>query len=329
MQKLIETVKAPTWEEISSILRSDKRRGYKVDIETDATNAMDSETEKAQRIEFITAMGTMLAESLPMIAQAPPPAAAALVTLLKENAMFAAGAFKAGRTMEEAYDDAFTKLEEQAKAQASQPPKPSPEEQKMQADMMAKQADLQFQQQSKQMEFQFREKEAQQAAQIEQQRFAHESKIKEQELQHTMQLETFKAQSEAQLRQYTAEQEMQFRAHEFEANQVMNSQKMAADAQNMQQQSAMKQQQSDRDFAMQDRQQGMAEVGAMRKEGFEREKFDRQMQAEAMQAHPAEGGGGAVQAQLAQLNEQVAQLAQMLASLMGGGQQMMTQGAPA
>src|SRR5262249_2333892 len=116
MQKLIETVNAVSWEEIEAILRSDQRRGYKVDVETDATNAIDSETEKAQRIEFITAMGTMMERSLPMIAQAPPPAAAALITLLKENSMFAAAAFKAGRTMEEAYEDAFGKLEEMAKA---------------------------------------------------------------------------------------------------------------------------------------------------------------------------------------------------------------------
>lgn len=273
MQKLIETAKAVSWEEIAAILRSDKRRGYKVDIETDATNAMDSETEKQQRIEFITAMGTMLADSLPMIAQAPPPAAAALVTLLKENAMFAAGAFKAGRTMEEAYDDAFTKLEEQAKAQASQPPKPSPEEQKLQADMQAKQAELQFAQQSKQMEFQFKEKEAQQNAQIETQRFAHEAKLKEQELQHTMQLETFKVQSEAQLRQYQAEQDMQMRAREFDAQQAMAQQEASFKAQSMEQDAQIK----EREF-------GHKQQLETEKLGFEREKHGQQMELERNKA---------------------------------------------
>ena len=273
MQKLIETAKAVTWEEIESILRSDQRRGYKVDIETDATNAMDSETEKQQRMEFVGIMGKMLAESLPMIAQAPPQAAAALITLLKENAMFAAAAFKAGRTMEEAYDDAFTKLEEQAKAQASQPPKPSPEEQKLQAEMKAKQAEIQFAQQSKQMEFQFKEKEAQQTAQIEQQRFQHEAKLKEQELQHTMQLETFKARSEAQLRQYQADQDMQMRAQEFEANQVTAQQEASFKAQGMEQDAQLK----EREF-------GHKQQIETDKMGFEREKHGQQMAFQQEQA---------------------------------------------
>lgn len=317
MEQLIATAKAVPWEDIQAILRSDQRRGYKVDIETDATNALDSETEKQQRIEFITAMGTMLSEALPMIAQAPPPAAAALVTLLKENAMFAATAFKAGRTMEEAYEDAFTKLEELAKSQASQPPKPSPEEAQLKADMEMKKADLQFQQQSKQMEFQFKQAEAQQSAQIEQRKMEHEAKLKEQELQHTMQIETFKAQQESQLQQYKAEQDMQMRSREFEAQQIMAERQSAMDAQR-----------ADRDFAMQDRKQGQTEAAGFRKEGFEREKFDRAMEQSERKIAVDAGIGGTppapddsgVQAQLAQLSEQVEQLTQMLAMMMGGGQ---------
>lgn len=323
MQKLIETVKAPTWEEIAAILRSDQRRGYKVDVETDATNAMDSETEKAQRIEFITAMGTMLGESLPMIAQAPPPAAAALITLLKENAMFAAAAFKAGRTMEEAYEDAFTKLEEMAKAQANQPPKPSPEEMKLQAEAKSREDELAF-----------KKEEAEQTRQLEQQKAAHAAQLEEFKAQKDAELAQFKAEQEAQLRQYQAEQDMQFRAREFDMKQAMTERQSVIDAQNADRQAAMDQANSDRDFAMQDRKQGMAEVSAVRKEGFEREKFDRQMdQTErkmAMQGEAAPsggGGGGAVQAQLTQLTEAVQQLQQMLAALMGGGQQMAPQGA--
>jgi hypothetical protein len=327
MQQLTETIKAVTWEEIAAILRSDKRRGYKVDIETDATNALDSETEKAQRIEFITAMGTMLEKALPMIAQAPPQAAAPLMTLMKENSMFAAAAFKAGRTMEEAYEDAFTKLEDLAKAQANAPPKPSPEEAKLQAEMKAKEADLQFQQQSKQMEFQFKEKEAAQSAQLEQQKMQHQAQLEEKKLQHTMQLETMKAQNEAQLAQakmqqeaqlsqYQAENDMQMRAREFDANQAMQQQQFAFDTEAKQHEAGLKEREFGHKQQLETGKLEFERENAASQMAFQQEQSDREFMAQG-QTPGADGrptGGVAALAQSVseaaqQMKEALAQMA--------------------
>lgn len=101
-------VKAPSWEEISDILRSDDRRGYKIDIETDATNRLNADDEKQQRIEFLGTMQQFMQASIPMVMQMPN-----MAPLVKETAMFTMRAFKIGRTMEEAFEEAFDQLANQ------------------------------------------------------------------------------------------------------------------------------------------------------------------------------------------------------------------------
>lgn len=116
-----QTAKSVAWEDIESILRSDQRRGYKIDIETTDTNGIDDQEEKASRIEFMTTMQGMIEKSVPMMMQVP-----ALIPLMKENALFVAKAFKAGRTQEESFEEAFDALQAQAKqaAQAGPPQDP-------------------------------------------------------------------------------------------------------------------------------------------------------------------------------------------------------------
>ena len=54
--ELEEIVKADAWEDVAAILRSDERRNYNIDVETDSTAFEDSEVEKQQRIEFVSAI---------------------------------------------------------------------------------------------------------------------------------------------------------------------------------------------------------------------------------------------------------------------------------
>lgn len=304
MQQLLATVKAVSWEEIAAILRSDQRRGYKVDIETDATNAMDSETEKQQRMEFLGAMQGMLEKVMPALQTLPPPIAQAVVPLLKENSMFAVGAFKAGRTMEETYEDTFEKIEQAMKAMASRPPKPDPEEQK-----------LQLEAKSKQMEFEFKTKEAQQDRQLKEQEFQHTSRLQEQEMMHTQKLEEFKAQNEAALQQRKMEQEQQFRAMEFDNQQRMAEQQSQFEFQNQSRQSALKEQEADRSFALEDRKMAQGAHNDERKQAFEREKFERQAVAEGQ---TPQGGTDGTSQLVQALAAEVAQLKEMVAMMMGG-----------
>jgi hypothetical protein len=124
MQAMFATATAVSWEEVEAILRSDKRRGYKVDIETDNTAQVDNDAEKASRIEFLSTMQGFMERVVPAIMQAP-----ALAPLAHELVMFGVGAFKVGRTLEESFNDTFTQLEEMAKAQAQNGPAPDPKAQ--------------------------------------------------------------------------------------------------------------------------------------------------------------------------------------------------------
>jgi hypothetical protein len=44
----------PTWEEVIQVLRDDKLRGFKIDIETDSTVQPDADAEKQARTELLT-----------------------------------------------------------------------------------------------------------------------------------------------------------------------------------------------------------------------------------------------------------------------------------
>ena len=66
-ERLLATIKATSWEDISAILRSDQRRGYRVDIQTDSLTQVNDEAEKKQRIEFLSVMQKFAETSIPGI----------------------------------------------------------------------------------------------------------------------------------------------------------------------------------------------------------------------------------------------------------------------
>lgn len=116
------------------LIKNESLRNYRIEIATDSMVELDEQEEKAARTEYITAVGTFLRESV----QAPPE----LRPVLGEMLMFLSRAFKAGRPVESAL--------EQALAQMSQPkpPQPSPEEQKLQAETQLEQQRMQAEQQA-------------------------------------------------------------------------------------------------------------------------------------------------------------------------------------
>lgn len=123
---------ACTWEEVSAVLRSDDRRNYSIDIETDQTAFADEEAEKQQANEFMAAMTTWLGTAIPAVQSTPQ-----LAGLMKELTMMYVGKFKPGRSLEEAFEDAF----EQAK---DAPPQPNPEMEKLKAEMEMEKARFQM-----------------------------------------------------------------------------------------------------------------------------------------------------------------------------------------
>jgi hypothetical protein len=86
----------PTWEEIIGVLRDDKLRGFKIDIETDSTVQPDADAEKQARTELLTALGDFAQRMGPAVQSGLIPRPVAV-----EAIQFTMRAFKVGSQMEQ------------------------------------------------------------------------------------------------------------------------------------------------------------------------------------------------------------------------------------
>ena len=131
-QQAGEAARAKDLEEFAralKILRSDKLRGFRVDIETDSTIAADAEADKAAAVELFA--GTMQGiNAIAPIAQVAPE----LIEPIGDMLMFVYRRFRVGRSMESKLEEAIVKVGERIEAAAQNPP-PSPEQVKAQAEI--------------------------------------------------------------------------------------------------------------------------------------------------------------------------------------------------
>lgn len=148
------------------ILRSDKLRGFRIDIETDSTIQADAQADKEAATELFTATLQGLTAAGEITMQAPE-----LAKPIGELLMFTYRKFRVGRTMEASLEEAIDKIEDRMKEQAGQPKPPSPEEVKAQAEQARTQADMakvqaegQMAQQTHELEMQRMQAEGQAAA---------------------------------------------------------------------------------------------------------------------------------------------------------------------
>ena len=160
------------------LLRSDKMRGYRIDIETDSTVFEDAEAEKKSRNEMLQGVTGFVQGWAPLVAEQP-----LLAPTFFEFMKHGIGGFKSTRAL----DDAIEQLAEQYKAQqaqaAQEPAKPSPEEQAIQAEQQKAQAELQVKQQELQMKAQGEQVKAQMDQQREEQKLQFEREKHEQQMQ--------------------------------------------------------------------------------------------------------------------------------------------------
>jgi hypothetical protein len=118
----------PSWDEVMSILKSDKLRGFKVDIETDSTVKPNAEEEQRNRTEFLVAVMGFLEKALPAVQSGLVP-----LPVASELLMFGVRAFKVGPQLEEVLNQwAGGQLPTAQPPMPGQPPPMSPEEQAMQ-----------------------------------------------------------------------------------------------------------------------------------------------------------------------------------------------------
>lgn len=127
--------------EIMQLLRSDKLRSYRIDIETDSTIFEDAEGEKKSRTELVVAITTFMEKWGPIV-QAQP----VMIPLAFELLSFALGGFKAGKGVEDAIEQAKTQLEQMA-AQKAANPQPNPEQIKAEGEKQKQAMEMQHTQQ--------------------------------------------------------------------------------------------------------------------------------------------------------------------------------------
>lgn len=161
------------------LIRDDKTRGFRIDIEIDSTVSIDEQETKEARVEFLTAAGGFLQQSLPVVQAAPQ-----MASLLGDMLLFAVRGFKAGRPLEAAFEDFVEDLK-----QPQQQPQANPEAEAAQAKAKAEaektQIELQAKRQSAAIDLDKKRGElevSKQKAEIEMQVANAELAIKQQEL---------------------------------------------------------------------------------------------------------------------------------------------------
>lgn len=166
-----QQVEQAKFDKALEILRSDKLRGFRVDIETDSTLQADAEADKMAATELFSATMQGINAIAPIVMQAPE-----LVEPIGDMLLFTFRRFRVGRSMESGLEDALTKVKERLEEQAANP-QPSPEqikaqaeEQKQQAETQRAQEEHQMDMQAKQEEFKLEQQKAQMELQMERER---------------------------------------------------------------------------------------------------------------------------------------------------------------
>lgn len=119
------------------LLKNDKMRGFRIDIETDSTIQGDQAQEKSDRIEFITAATKFLEAAAQIGAQIPE-----ATPLMTKMLGFGIRGFRVSRDLEAAFDEFSDEMDQKAKKMANAPRPPSPEEIKARSEREKAQADI-------------------------------------------------------------------------------------------------------------------------------------------------------------------------------------------
>jgi ribosomal protein L35 len=218
--------------EIMEILRTDRLRSYRIDVETDSTIYEDAEQERQTRVELITAMTQFIGNWAPII-QAQPE----LMPLAFEMLAFGVRGFKAGSQLEEALEQ--TRMELEQAAQNPQPQGPSPEELAMQAE----QQKAQMQAEAAKHATEIKAQTDMNAAQIKQQTDAQALAAKQAAEQHAAEL---KAASDA----HKAELEMAKKNAELEQKDRHHQEEMALKREQMEMEHEFKRETAEREHNM-------------------------------------------------------------------------------
>lgn len=190
----------PVPPEVMQLLRDDKMRGFRIDIETDSTVQADEEREQQNVVEFLGATSQYFQTAAEVAQIGGGPALKMMMEAYKAGAR----RFKMGRELEGVIEESVDEL-----VQAASQPRPDPAQQEAQADMQAKQAELQFKQQVAQLESQIRQQQSQMDLIIKKVEAEAGVQIKRAEKEAQMEIERDKAINDAEIARVKAANDMQ------------------------------------------------------------------------------------------------------------------------
>lgn len=164
------------------LLRDDKMRLFRIDIETDSTIEADQQQDKETSVEYMQSVGKFMEQYVKFGEVAPQ-----FAKVMGNTMLFVARRFRAGRLIEGELEEATEAYQDSLKAKSQQQP-PNPEMMKVQMQQQAKQAELQIKTQAEQAKIQL----DQQKAQLE-----HQREMEKIRLEHEREMTKIQAQAEA------------------------------------------------------------------------------------------------------------------------------------
>lgn len=157
-----------------AILKDDRLRGFRIDIETDSTIQPDEDAEKQRRTEFVTAIGGLLQQAVPLVMQVPE-----MAPMIGETLLFTARGFRAGRSLEDQIEQAMQAVQQRITQQQSQQPS-DPNAPMLEAKKKQAEIDIQHTQAKNQLELQHKQEAHALDMQVKQQQAAHQMDVTQQ-----------------------------------------------------------------------------------------------------------------------------------------------------
>ena len=207
--EIMEILEKPTWEECIQLLRDDKQRSFRVDIETDSTISGNYAADQQAITQLLQGVSAFIADAGPAVESGYLPLEAA-----KAMIMAAVRRFKLGREVEDALD--MIGENDPTKAQAQE------------GGAGVEQA-LQMKMQIEQQEAQTRAQEVQQKMQIDQARMNLESQIKQADLA-MQEKELALREREIAIKEFEAQKPEPDVANKIQADMMMAREKMQFEA---------------------------------------------------------------------------------------------------
>lgn len=186
-----DIVQHPNFAEALQLLRDDKSRGYILEIESEATLAINMSKERAETTEFTNAVGQFLGQVLP-IARDMPEFAQVLGEILKNIFRKYSG----GRKQELAIEGSVEAFMQALQQKAQQPPPPDPATMKAQNDMQLGQMKLQQQAQESQAKMAIKNNEIKAQQRLQEMQFMKDARLETMRANNDMQLERMDAENQ-------------------------------------------------------------------------------------------------------------------------------------